>query len=105
MLYWWSDGLERDLPFKKEDSPLRLVVQKTCGEQGWMYTIYDQNQLLVQQEILPVLRGKHKIPSKEVAERLGAIVLKKIHNKQIPVVSEAELRAIVPLLSSKDSIL
>nr|WP_299343771.1 DUF4907 domain-containing protein [Allomuricauda sp.] len=105
ILYLWSDGLELKEWTKKEDDGLLLLVEESEDEQGWMYSIYERERLLIRQEIVPVLEGKQRIPSKEVAEQLGRIVLEKIRSKQMPIISETEIRTIVPFISTKDSIL
>lgn len=105
ILYLWSDSLDNDKWLGEKDDGLRLLVKESESGEGWIYSIYDRKKLLIRQEILPVLKGKQKIPSKKIAEELGGIVLKKIRNKQIPVISETELRTIVPSISTKDSIL
>ncbi len=83
---------------------LELVVQRIGNRNAWMYSIYDGDVLLVRQELLPVLKGTQEIPSREVAQQLGTIVMEKIRSKKMPTITKDELQQIIPTYLKKDSI-
>ncbi|MEL6485096.1 MAG: DUF4907 domain-containing protein [Bacteroidota bacterium] len=92
---------------KKEASPkkdgLRLVVERNPENEGWMYSIYARKNILVRQKIMPIVNGKQPIPNKKTAEALGALVLQKIRNEQLPVLTKSELDYVMEVSQQEDS--
>ncbi len=66
----WKTEKEQSGVAELQPSSLELVVQEVGNTSGWMYSIFDGNVLLIRQQFLPVLKGQHRIPSKEAAEQL-----------------------------------
>ncbi|MEM6893889.1 MAG: DUF4907 domain-containing protein [Bacteroidota bacterium] len=92
---------------KKDASPrkdgLQLVVERNPETEGWMYTIYKRKNILVRQKIMPILNGKRPIPTRRTAEALGNIVLQKIRNEQLPVLTKSELDFVLEVSHREDS--
>jgi hypothetical protein len=58
---------------------------------GWGYELYDGNRILIHQEIIPALPGNRSFSSREDARKTGQLVLRKIKNGQLPVITVEEL--------------
>ncbi|MEL7268210.1 MAG: DUF4907 domain-containing protein [Bacteroidota bacterium] len=92
---------------KKEASTTKdgliLIVERNPENEGWMYSIYARKNILVRQKIMPIVNGKQPIPNKKTAEALGALVLQKIRNEQLPVLTKSELDYVMEVSQQEDS--
>ena len=100
---WKTEKADNSLTESQSDG-LELVVQEVGNDEGWMYSIYDRDVLLIRQQFLPILKGQQKIFSRDVAEQLGNIVIEKIRNQKMPAITKEELERIIPADLKKDSI-
>ncbi|MFD2541446.1 DUF4907 domain-containing protein [Lacinutrix gracilariae] len=60
-------------------------------ENSWIYEVYNQEQLYIRQEYIPAVKGKQVFKTKEDAEKVGQVVINKLSNKTLPVITVAEL--------------
>lgn len=82
---------------------LHLVVERNPENEGWMYSIYERKNILVRQKIMPIVNGKQPIPNQKTAEVLGTLVLQKIRNEQLPVLTKSELDHVMEVSQQEDS--
>lgn len=57
----------------------------------WIYSIYLDSTLFIQQEYIPGLAGKCRFKTKEDAKKTAQLVINKIRLKQKPYISQKEL--------------
>jgi len=60
---------------------------------SWIYEISIKDKVFIRQEFIPVVKGKQVFQSKQDAETIGEIVLKKLIKKQIPTVTISDLKS------------
>jgi hypothetical protein len=61
-------------------------------EGGWGYRISQHDQIMIDQPFIPLLPGKNTFPSKRSAIKTGKLVLKRLHEKRIPVITFEDLK-------------
>lgn len=71
------------------NTQLELVVKENGT--GWSYEIYDNNNILIKQEIIPGVSGKQYFATKNEAKKIGKLVLMKLRNHQQPTITVKEL--------------
>ncbi|MEM9362358.1 MAG: DUF4907 domain-containing protein [Bacteroidota bacterium] len=103
-LFFWILQFEISFPSAKKKDGLELIVSQTQNKEGWVYSIYHKNRLLIKQESLPWVQGKKRIASEQIAVDLGNIVLQKLRNRKSPVIQKEELMEVMASHSKKDSI-
>ena len=104
LLFFWSLELAIGIPSTGTEDDLELIVSQSENKEGWVYSIYHRDRLLIRQENLPWIQGKRKITSEQMAVDLGEIVVQKLRNRKSPVIQKEELIKVMISHSKKDSI-
>ncbi|MEM9075411.1 MAG: DUF4907 domain-containing protein [Bacteroidota bacterium] len=104
LLFFWFLEMAIGFPTATYDDGLELVVSQSQNNEGWVYSIYHKDRLLIKQENLPWVQGKKRIASEQIAMDLGEIVLEKLRNRRSPVIQKEELTKVMLSHSKKDSI-
>lgn len=104
LLFFWSLELAIGIPSTSKKDDLELIVSQSENKEGWVYSIYHRDRLLIRQENLPWVQGKRKITSEQMAVDLGEMVVQKLRNRKSPVIQKEELIKVMISHSKKDSI-
>lgn len=72
-----------------EDRYRLVLLKKDTG--AWYYEIYDDRMLTIRQECVPGIPGNIDFLNRKSAETAGRLVLSKLRNGQLPVLSMEEL--------------
>lgn len=73
----------------QRDSKPKLEVFET--EKGWGYLVKKNDHVFIYQDIIPAVPGNQSFSTKEDAEKIGQLVLKKINDGQHLSVTVNEL--------------
>ncbi|MBU2938505.1 DUF4907 domain-containing protein [Lacinutrix sp. C3R15] len=88
LLYFQSvNNAVEDIKETNSTYSLKLIEK----ENSWIYEVYNQEQLYIRQEYIPAVKGKQVFKTKEDAQKVGQVVINKLTNKTLPVVTVAEL--------------
>ncbi len=68
---------------------LGLVVRENST--GWSYEIYENDSILIKQEIIPGVSGMQSFETKNDAKKIGKLVLMKLKNQEQPTITLKEL--------------
>jgi hypothetical protein len=79
---------------KKHNSFKALIFD---GVNGWGYDILVNDNLFIHQESIPASDGKKGFPRKELAIKTAALIINKMENGQLPVITTFELEEIFSL--------
>ncbi|MEM0933172.1 MAG: DUF4907 domain-containing protein [Bacteroidota bacterium] len=104
LLFFWYQSRYLGFWQNQLTDGLELSVTRLTDDEGWRYSIYQGDRLLIRQEKLPLIQGNQRIPSEQIAQQLGTIVLQKLRKKKSPVIREEELTRVLRFDSKKDSI-
>ena len=104
LLFFWYQSRYLGFWQNQLTDGLELSVTRLTDDEGWRYSIYHGDKLLIRQEKLPLIQGNQRIPSEQIAQQLGTIVLQKLRKKKSPVIREEELTRVLRFDSKKDSI-
>lgn len=91
-----SCGSNSDQSLTKEEMkktgkvPVDASIFKT--DKGWGYSILIDDKLFIRQDIIPAVEGNQGFATKEDATKVAKFVLKKMDNKQKPVVMKEDLK-------------
>lgn len=69
-----------------------LKVNTFKSGNGWGYEIVCRDRILIHQKLVPGIAGNYCFETKTDAKKVGALVIKKIRSKEIPAISEEDLR-------------
>ena len=61
-------------------------------EQGWGYSIFQENKLIIRQQYIPSINGHKHFKSKKDAYTIGALVIEKLKHHRIPSITSEELK-------------
>ena len=61
---------------------------------GWGYEIDKNDKPYIIQEYIPAIEGYHRFPSKYAAKKTGQLVVKKLKENKLPLVTEKEISEI-----------
>lgn len=64
------------------------VIEK---DSVWIYEIYTKDNLFIRQEYIPAVKGKQNFKTKEDAEKIGNLMVRKLSKNVFPVISKQEL--------------
>lgn len=70
--------------------PVDASIFKT--DKGWGYSILVDNKLFIRQDIIPAVEGNQGFATKDDATKVARFVLKKMDNKEKPIVTKADLK-------------
>ncbi|PRX55401.1 DUF4907 domain-containing protein [Flagellimonas meridianipacifica] len=104
LLFFWFVRLGFSFQTSVKKDGLELIVSESRDKEGWVYSIYHKERLLIHQENLPLLQGKNRIATEQMATELGEMVLRKLRNHEPPVIQKRELIEVIASHSKKDSI-
>lgn len=74
-----------------QSSDYHLTVVKE--QDAWLYKIYRNHALYIKQDYIPAVNGRQRFQSKSDAEQIGTLVLNKLNNNELPLVTKEELLA------------
>lgn len=60
-------------------------------ENGWGYSIFKQNKLIIRQQYIPSISSQKHFKSEKDAQTIGALVVKKLKLHKIPSITFQEL--------------
>jgi len=60
-------------------------------EDGWGYRISHNDKVYIDQSFIPLLEGRRAFPNKKSALKTGRLVLKRLKNRQLPVITFDDL--------------
>ncbi len=63
-------------------------------EHGWGYSITRNGKPFIFQEYVPAVEGNLRFPDRKSARKTGQLVIKKLRNNQLPVISKRELKQV-----------
>lgn len=89
------------IKYKRSPGPLRSGISSDSsadwslkvnkGEQGWMYEIYSDSTLFIEQKYIPAIHGNIPFKNEEDARACGNLAIQKLQNKHFPAISRNEL--------------
>ncbi len=68
-----------------------LSVSVFPVDNGWGYDILEHNKIIIHQNIIPSISGDKPFQSVSDARKTGQLVIKKIRNKQLPIIHKEDL--------------
>ncbi len=78
---------KKNLPVIKEN----VILETYRSEIGWGYKIFKNGRVYINQQYIPVIRGKTPFATKEEAKKVGEVVLEKVKNSEAPYITEQVL--------------
>jgi len=61
-------------------------------ENGWGYSIFEQEKLIIRQQYIPSVKDQKHFKSKKDALTIGALVIEKLKHHKIPSITAQELK-------------
>lgn len=86
--YFQSAEIEKNIA---NETPFALQVK--AQDSFWIYEVYNGDDLFIRQEYIPAVKGQQVFISKADAEKIGNLVMGKLIENKMPVVSIKELDA------------
>ena len=77
--------------FAKVESNGNYELELVATENGWGYTVYLDQKLIIKQLSIPGLQGRTPFKTKADAKKIGSLVIKKLNDGVMPVISKNEL--------------
>lgn len=77
---------------QEQQDMVQLTVIPFEVNNGWGYKVMMDNHPYIYQDVIPAIGGSHVFQSKDDAERVGNLMVKKLLQHKGPGVSEAELK-------------
>lgn len=74
-----------------EINNLSYTLQVIEKDSAWIYEIYNKDNLFIRQEYIPAIKGSQSFKTKEDAEKIGNLMVKKLSKNVFPVISKQEL--------------
>jgi hypothetical protein len=71
-------------------------------ENGWGYELYNQERIVIHQEIIPVIEGNNPFLSRKDARKTGKLALQKLYKGRIPVITRQDLDSLKILYPETD---
>jgi len=62
-------------------------------EGNWLYEVYKDDILYIRQEYLPAVYGRQRFTSQKDAKQVAQLVVKKLQQQQLPLITKEELIA------------
>lgn len=69
----------------------QVKVQTYQVGEGWGYKISVKGKVIIDQQFIPVIPGKHVFPDRRTASKAGRLVKKRIIKKQLPALKREDL--------------
>jgi hypothetical protein len=70
-----------------------FALQVIEQDSFWIYEVYNDDNLFIRQEYIPAVKGQQGFTSKADAEKIGNLVMRKLIENKMPVVSIKDLNA------------
>ncbi|WP_458625956.1 DUF4907 domain-containing protein [Winogradskyella sp. PC D3.3] len=86
--YFQSGELKKPM---NDDTSYALQVKEQ--DQFWIYEVYHDDALFIRQEYIPAVKGRQGFQSKADAEKIGKLVMQKLSENKMPVISIKDLNA------------
>jgi hypothetical protein len=67
----------------------KVIPYKVSG--GWGYQIEHNEKVYIDQPFIPLISGKHAFPDRKSARKTGKLVLKRLKEQKLPVISYDDL--------------
>lgn len=74
-----------------------LTIKIFEAENGWGYSIFEQEKLVIRQQYIPVINNKTSFKTQKDALIVGTIVLEKLKHHKSPSISAEELKNSISL--------
>lgn len=88
-----SSCKQKPSPDDKLPIELKLVKLSASGNE-WGYDIYVDHKRFIRQDRVPAVDGFHTFVSKEEARKVAKIVIEKIKQGKVPMVSQGEINSL-----------
>ncbi|WP_178984082.1 DUF4907 domain-containing protein [Winogradskyella helgolandensis] len=89
MFFYFQSGSDDTITVKETPYALQVIEQ----DSSWIYEVYNNDSLFIRQEYIPAVKGRQGFTSKEDAEKIGNLVIRKLSENKMPVISMTELYA------------
>ncbi|HEX3024286.1 MAG TPA: DUF4907 domain-containing protein [Chitinophagaceae bacterium] len=89
LVFIFSKFYRKNNHYNNGNVELKVKTYKT--DIGWGYDITANDTSLIHQNIIPGIAGRKGFATKEDAEKIGNLVIKKIKNKKLPAITLREL--------------
>ena len=66
------------------------------GSLGWGYEIRVNDSLIIRQESIPVIAGRHGFPSEQLAAETARLVVARMRTDGIPSLTRADMERLLP---------
>lgn len=77
---------------KKADENNIVTSASYQVNNGWAYRIFVNGKIYIQQDFIPAISGHKAFPSKQSAEDIASLVVKKIRCNEKPFITTEELQ-------------
>jgi len=74
---------------RMSSSDNKVIPYKVSG--GWGYQIKHNEKVYIDQPFIPLISGKHAFPDRKSARKTGKLVLKRLKEQKVPVISFDDL--------------
>lgn len=74
-----------------------LTVKVFEAENGWGYSIFEQEKLIIRQQYIPAINNQTSFKTKKDALTIGTIVIEKLKRHKAPSISSEELKNSISL--------
>ncbi|MEM7486058.1 MAG: DUF4907 domain-containing protein [Bacteroidota bacterium] len=74
----------------RTDDGLRLELEGSRVA-GWGYKVFRNDKLLIHQKNIPAIEGNQTFLTADDAEKVGRLVIKKINQEEIPIITRMDL--------------
>ncbi len=76
---------------KKSSDKIRLSVKTFSMNNGWGYDVLSNDSIYIHQQYIPVIEGNRAFVNENQARIIGSLVIKKLKEKKLPIISLKEL--------------
>ncbi|MBU2929413.1 DUF4907 domain-containing protein [Winogradskyella psychrotolerans] len=87
--YFQFGSKETNTSYDNNSFSLQVIEQ----DSSWIYEVYNEGSLFIRQEYIPAVKGRQGFTSKEDAEKIGNLVIRKLSEDKMPVISIMDLNA------------
>ena len=70
----------------------KVVPYKVPG--GWGYQIENNEKVYIDQPFIPLISGKHAFPDRKSAHKTGKLVIKRLKEQELPVLTYDDLHTL-----------
>lgn len=91
LMYHYIASLDNAKSIPEAHSNISYSIEVLQDEGNWLYEIYRDSNLYIRQEYVPAVHGKQRFVSEKDAKLVAQLVVEKLNNQQLPLVTKEEL--------------